>query len=147
MAFMHCVNVDCMSLTAVIPQTAVNAPWRLPHRRPGDEGPRNNCRDPDRIQIILMKTVLLLVVTLLSLPCFAIEDSHYEWQSITYRTYLEEIKKEAIVTVSPQHPAKGTAIANLSVKLDKHEIKIPENVIQLFQPIHPYSICILAGEF
>ena len=94
-----------------------------------------------------MKTVLLLVVTLLSLPCFAIEDSHYEWQSITYRTYLEEIKKEAIVTVSPQHPAKGTAIANLSVKLDKHEIKIPENVIQLFQPIHPYSIRISAGEF
>lgn len=96
-----------------------------------------------------MKIFFIICFFLLPLSSYASEESRYDWKTITYSTYLEDVRLDAVLVVSMKHSLDhGHAIiSSMLFKVGSQELVFPKEILSKFGLIHPNSFSISAGDF
>lgn len=95
-----------------------------------------------------MKLITVLAILIVSIESFAWQEEHYDWNSLTFTSYLTELKQTASLKVGLSKSAENNKflVAKIEVTVGENKLEIPPEVLKKYTRIDPLSFSISASK-
>lgn len=96
-----------------------------------------------------MKILIAFYMLLLSVTASASQEEYYDWNTITYATYLDELKQSATLKVelSKASEESGHYVSKLECSVGGNRLEIPSEIFEKYSQINPGDFLISASSY
>jgi hypothetical protein len=94
-----------------------------------------------------VKILIAFHMLLVSVTAFASQEEYYDWSTITYATYLEELKRTATLKVelSKVSEESGYYASKIECSVGGNRLEIPPEIFEKYNQINPGDFLISAN--
>jgi hypothetical protein len=95
-----------------------------------------------------VKLITIFALFLISLKSLAWQEERYDWNSLTFTSYLTELKQKANLKVILSQSAGNSNffVTKIELTVGKHQLKIPPEILGKYTLINPVSFSISASK-
>lgn len=94
-----------------------------------------------------MKYIAVLAILLISIKSFAWQEEHYDWDSLTYTSYLAELEQNANLKVSISKSKENKFfVSKIEMTVGENLLEIPPEILKQYKFINPIPFSISASK-
>ena len=94
-----------------------------------------------------MKYIAALAILMISIESFAWQEEHYDWDSLTYKSYLAELEQNAnLKVIISKSKENKFFVSKIELTVGENKLEIPPEIFKQYKFINPIVFSISASK-